>query len=218
MATYLIHACPDRMWYVMQFIVPSMKEQGITDIRIACDNDHVGNLESYMQSFKSMKGDGGIWHMNDDIIISRQFRTMTEFLDEGIVCGFTCMPTTQSGFVKPVDMWWSFPCIRIPNKLARECAEWFYAIGRHQFPDHAATGREDDWFFKEFLKANYPDIEILNLRPCLVDHIDYLIGGSSLFGWCNQYRAKYFDDQDLVDDLEQRIKLVKSKPNDRDSR
>ena len=202
MAKYLIHACPDRMWYVQQYLIPSMQAQGLDDIRITCDYEKLGNLESFMRCFGSLKSDGGTWHLNDDIIIGRQFRVMTELFDDGIVCGFACEPKTRSGFVKPEEMWWSFPCIRIPDRLARECSDWFYTVGRYEHKKHADTGCEDDWFFKEFLKARYPDMEILNLRPSIVDHVDYLIGGSSLFGWKVQHRAKFFDDQDLVEALE----------------
>ena len=205
MATYLIHACQDRMWYVIQYLIPSMQAQGLTDIRITCDTEHKGNLESYMQCFGSMKGDGGVWHLNDDVLICRQFREMTELFDEGIVCGFACMPVTPSGFVRPEEMWWSFPCIRIPNRIARECSEWFYSVGRRKYHEQAATGSGDDWFFKEFLKESYPDMQVLNLRPSIVDHVDYLIGGSSIFGWKVRYRAKYFDDQDLVEALEKKL-------------
>ena len=32
MSSYIIHACPARMWYVNGYLIPSMREQGIEDI------------------------------------------------------------------------------------------------------------------------------------------------------------------------------------------
>ena len=203
---FLIHACPQRMWYVKEYLIPSMQEQGIKDISVDCDTEHRGNLESFMQSFLHLEDDGGMWHLNDDILICRKFAEMTEKYDDGIVCGFACWPTTPSGIGKAKDLWWSFPCIRIPNEIARECAEWFYSIGRIKYPDHASTGMEDDWFFKAFMEECHPDMEILKLEPSLVDHVDYLIGGSILQGWQLPHRAKFFDDKDLVRELELQLK------------
>ena len=33
----MIHACEDRMWYVENYLVPSLQEQGI-DSTVWCDN------------------------------------------------------------------------------------------------------------------------------------------------------------------------------------
>lgn len=205
MSHYLIHACPARLWYVNDYLIPSMYEQGITDVIVDCDTTHKGNLESFMQSFLSMNGDGGTWHMNDDVMLSRAFQEKTEKYDDGLVCGFAAHPQYPAGKTTASEIWWSFPCIRIPNWLAHECAEWFYAEGREMFPEHAKTGRDDDWFFVEFLKLKHPDMPALNLKPCLVEHIDYLIGGSSIFGWNVMHTAKWFDDRDLVYELEENL-------------
>ena len=58
MAKYVIHACPERMWYVDNYLIPSMRGQSIHNIDVRCDNEHIGCLESCMQIFKSMDGDG----------------------------------------------------------------------------------------------------------------------------------------------------------------
>ena len=204
MAKYLIHACPQRMWYVNEYLIPSMHNQGIQNIDVICDEKGLGNLESFMQCFIALDGDDGIWHLNDDILIGRNFSKMTQEHDDGIVCGFSCWPTTPSGYVKATEMWWSFPCIRIPNRIARECAEWFYSYAQtaFEYQQHVATKMEDDWFFKEFLSIKYPEMIILQLEPSIVDHVDYLIGGSVLMGWKIPHRAKFFNDKDLVKELE----------------
>ena len=34
----LIHACPQRMWYVEEFLVPELRAQGAENIEIWCDS------------------------------------------------------------------------------------------------------------------------------------------------------------------------------------
>ena len=51
MAKYLIHACPKRMWYVQEYLVPSLLKQGIyeSDISVYNDIDGLGNLKACMR-------------------------------------------------------------------------------------------------------------------------------------------------------------------------
>ena len=214
---YMIHACPQRMWYVDGYLIPSMKAQGIPEEEITVWNDTEGkgNLFSCMESFKTCSGqEGGTWHLQDDVIISRDFAARSREYDDGIVCGFGCLnfgPSMQETGRKPsMFMWYSFQCIRIPNEIAREFTEWFYndAINRTQYASQVVDRKHDDWFFREFIKERKRDLWIQNLDPNLVDHIDYLIGGTLI----NQQRhlqinrSAFFPDQDLVEELKQRLK------------
>lgn len=215
MSKYIIHACPGRIQYVENYLVPSMKDQGIYNISVKCDDDYRGCLESCMQIFMSTYGDGGSWHLQDDVIISRDFKQRTDDYDgyDGIVCGFAYTKdenVQNTGFVEPAKMWWSFPCLYIPNNIARECAKWFYTKARHDFKyaEWVKSKKYDDAFFKEFVELQYPDMKILNYTPNLVDHIDYLIGGSIANRLRHhQSRSQYFNDIDLVDELERKLRL-----------
>ena len=220
MSKYVIHACPERMWYVDNYLVPSMKSQGISNIVIRCDNNKLGNLESCMEIFGSMMeddmedgmddGDSGSWHLQDDVIICNNFRKLTEQYDYGIVCGFTATASAYHGTVKPDHMWWSFPCIRIPDAIAKECSEWFYSFakGYAKYYEWVHMNKCDDNFFREFLKSKYPYIDIINLIPNLVDHIDFLLGGSVVnqYRGENQVRSVYFKDQHLIHQLSDSIR------------
>ena len=211
--TYIIHACPERMWYVNRFLVPSMRAQGI-EPAIRCDTKHLGCLENCMRIFQDMHGDGGAWHLQDDVIICPDFSERTKQpLSDEIVCGFVVdsdKNLSKTGAVVPHDMWWSFPCIWIPNHLARECARWFYNAGSRRYPDRAASHKMDDWFFKKFMETYYPKYKVLNLKPNLVDHVDFLIGGTVINKERQKKstRAAWFDDQSLVEKLEREIKGV----------
>lgn len=187
----LIHACEKRMWYVEGFLVPSLEDQGIKP-EIWLD-DGKGNLYSCMESFQNSPKNGGTWHLQDDVVISKDFSERTKKADNGLVCGFN----DGSNYRLPL----SFPCIRIPNSYARECAEWFYAEGREKYKPLADLGKCDDTFFFYFWKDHKIPFEVMS--PCLVDHIDFLIGGSV----CDNrvtIRAADFD-QSIVTELSQKI-------------
>ena len=188
MAKYLIHASPGRMWYVTDYLIPSMVEQGIDGDNIVVWNDDHGNgcLKSTMASFASVeKNDTGIWHLQDDVLISDDFKMETERLDRGLVCGF-CYDSKEDwrtgsiGFTAGKNVWFSFPCIRIPNQLAREVADWFFktVLTEGLFPDLVVTGKHDDTLFVNYIETFRPDDLILNYSPGLVEHVDYLVGGS----------------------------------------
>ena len=212
-ANYLIHTYPSRLWYVEEFLIPSMLEQGITraQIKVWNDTEHIGNLRATMKSFSEIPMDGeGTWHLQDDIVISSNFKTMTERYNDGLVCGF-CSRYSEGrpeGYTNIRNMWFSFPCIRIPNNLARECAKWFYhgAINDEKYKKWITDRKYDDEAFKEFLRLKHPDTKPYNLVPNIVNHVDYLLGGSLV----NTQREKiavslYWDEDNLVEELKKKL-------------
>lgn len=212
MSKYYIHACPDRMWYVDGYLVPSIKEQGIENIIVKCDYERVGNLKSCMNIFESIGEGGGSWHLQDDVVICRDFKKRTEEIDNYIVCGFVIKHDNNisyEGLVPPEKMWWSFPCIYIPNMIARDCAHWVNERAKMiaMYSWMAMSGKNDDYLFREFLKLYYPNQKIINLKPNLVDHVDYLLGGTTVNHQRKNkdVRAAYFEDIDLVEELEKKI-------------
>jgi hypothetical protein len=201
------------MWYVEDYLIPSLKEQNIENIDVRVDKFNRGNLEQCMQIFSIMTGDGGTWHLQDDIIICKDFKMRTEQFTSDVVCGFVWDRDTNKekiGYVSLSDMWFSFPCIHIPNKMALECSQWFFNKARYdqKYMSWVAGKKYDDLFFREFLRIYYPDQKILNLKPNLVDHIDFLLGGTTVPGSIQrgeQVRAQYFEDLELVDELTKKI-------------
>ena len=218
MSKYLIHTYPPRLWYIEQYLIPSMLKQGIEEVDITIYNDSKGegNLRACLNAFQSVPDDdSGTWHLQDDIIICKDFKERTERYDKGLVAGFNsfydekrhCGPgeTTQD------KMWFSFPCIRIPNQYARDCAKWVdkYIIGNFAYEKYWKSGKNDDWAFRQYLNEFHKDDKALNLAPNLVDHIDYLLGGGSGGLRNRSARALYFNDIDLVQELEDKINGTK---------
>ena len=76
---FIIHACPAREWYVDEFMIPAMVDQGIPkeDIEVWMDSSGDGCLFSCMKCFHEMgnRGDGDTWHLQDAGISRRDART-----------------------------------------------------------------------------------------------------------------------------------------------
>ena len=213
----LIHACPQRMWYVEDFLVPALEAQGADHIEIWNDTEKAGNLAACLESFATRKGDGGTWHIQDDVLPCRDFVKRCNALDDGLVYGFCCRNFDDRldacGEVYMEDAWHSFQCVRIPNAYARECASWVRGekwkseSPSPELPILWKLGKGDDTFFHEFMACRHPFETAKNLKPNLVEHIDWLIGGSSIQHWRDYLaRAEFWEDDDLVDALRARLK------------
>ncbi len=108
----LIHACPQRMWYVNDFLIPELARQGVDRMEVWDDTEKKGNLRACMESFAAREGDGGTWHIQDDVLPCRDFIKRCREHDEGVVNGFCCRQFTDdpsvSGRVYVADAWHSF--------------------------------------------------------------------------------------------------------------
>ena len=218
---YMIHSAPARQWYVDEFLIPSMIEQGIAeeDIIVRCDRARRGNLFACMDGFQYCGEHpvaDGTWHLQDDAIISRDFAQKTKFYNDGVVCGFVQKewgPDPNKVGVQPVkELWYSFLCIRIPDELAGECAKWFFedASKREEgkYRNRVLRNKHDDDFFQFFLFEKHPNMKIRNLSPNIVDHIDFMLGGSLINAERNKpiNRAAYWRDEDLITQLEEKLR------------
>lgn len=192
MVKYIIHACEPRMWYVEGFLVPSLEAQGITPE--ICLDTGKGCLQTTMDCFRSC---GDAWHIQDDVVICEDFAERTKDKPQVITCGFVYVgygpDVGVMGRVNIRDAWYSFPCIYIPGEYAAGCAEWF-ETARHdpRFEGFDRLKNNDDGMFREYMLACHPDAEAVNLNPCLVDHVDTLIGGSIISKWKTPRSATYW--------------------------
>lgn len=213
---YMIHTYPKREWYVLKYLVPSMLKQGINkdDITIYSDRNSLGNLLSWLWSLSQVKED--TWHLQDDIIICSDFKDRTEVYSylNTVVCGFVHYDfntgsTLQTGFTHPKFMFMSFPCIFIPKKYSDEFLNWIYLPQtKEKYKKEIESKKNDDLLFYKYINEIHKDLKIYNCKPCLVDHIDYLIGGSSVNGRLyegQQVRAYYWNEEKLIKELERKI-------------
>lgn len=185
MVRVLIHSCNQRLWYVGKYLIPSLKAQGVEEIRVFNDDAGLGCVYACMEAFRTCEGFGHTWHIQDDVVIAPNFKELAESYEwfNGIVCGICTRyddgkkevyntPATERN-----QMWLSFPCIRIPDILARSCAFSFeHCAGYEKWKK---SNRGDDMVFRTFLKKSCPDAPYINAKPNLVDHVDYLLGWST---------------------------------------
>lgn len=210
----MIHTCPQRKWYVDEFLIPSMTEQGISknDIIVYNDEKEEGCLRSFMESWKLLKNNG-TWHIQDDVVISTDFRHYTEAYDDGIVCGFVnnySKYREDDGYVTVDKMWYSFPCIRIPNDIMREFVGWFATKEiQIKYKTYIDGKKHVDVLFWDFLKLKYPHLVVMNLKPNIVNHVDHLIGGSLINGRRSQSTEEimslYWNEPCLITQLEKEL-------------
>ena len=209
----LIHACPKRMWYVEGFLVPELECQGADEVEVWNDTEGKGNLRACMEAFAARSGDGGTWHIQDDVLLCRDFVERCRQHDEGMVYGFCNEAFTddpmQTGRVNMEDAWHSFQCVRIPDAYARECAAWLDGTGRTSgmYPIWIQSGKMDDDVFRTFLIDRHGRENVENLKPNLVEHVDWIVGGSVLHPWRGYIaRAYFWNDEDLVRELKEAVK------------
>lgn len=220
MERYVIHACKARMWYVDEFIIPSMLKQRIKreNILVWCDTDNKGCLISAIECFEHCgKHEGGCWHIQDDVIIAKDFAKRTKKAKDNIECGF-CHSLFETNKGRSVDrignvearfMWSSFPCIYIPNRLAGLFADWYYskASYRAEYQYMIFERKGDDAFFRDFINECHSDETVINHVPALVDHVDWLIGGSVTNRWRGtNCRAYWWDDEEAVESLKNTLR------------
>lgn len=211
----IIHTYPKRLWYVNNFLVPSLQAQGLYDITIINDRYHIGNLNAFIMSLKEAPD---AWHLQDDVLICKDFAKRIQGVKR-LSCGFYAKDFEEGeimeGSTDIKNMWFSFPCLFIPGKLAREFYNWFKSEEKSEdFKRMIQSGKMDDLIFKEYLIRNHPQMKVNNISPCLVEHIDYLIGGSI----CNGHRtqravAGKFADPEAVQELESKITAYKVENN-----
>ena len=212
----MIHACPAREWYVKDYLIPSLTSQGIDakDIYLWMDWDRMGNLASCIDSFYyASKLPGETWHLQDDVVISKDFARMARDAPAGVVCGF-CVDKWENGNTtegKTIAryMWQSsFPCIKIPNDIAGSFVNWYINEGQHRadLQDYVQSGKKDDTLFYIYMLEKHFSEPVTNMSKHMVDHVDWLIGGSIINGERDFIaRSSRFNEEETINALKEKL-------------
>lgn len=212
---YMVHTCPKRLWYVVDFLIPDMIKQGIKkeDIVIWKDSKKWGNLTAFVKSAEyirdNMPTNEGTWHLQDDICLSDSFAEKSLDVDDMIVNAFVSKRANPNKYIytgkrMTKRFWWSFPCMYIPNRYMAEFVSWYYndAMKDEYYKSVIDQNKGDDWLFWSFMKLWHRTDYIMQLFPNLADHVDFLVGGSVTNEQREgQSRAEYFEDQAKVEAL-----------------
>ena len=210
----MIHACLKREWYARDYLIPSIKAQGLNNVEMWLDRNEHGCLKSCIESFESCKGlPGSTWHLQDDVLVCHDFAERVKSIKHGLACGF-CFERFESrdiviGETIAAHMWESsFPCIKIPNELAWEFSRWIHACAqdREDLAPYIETNKKDDTLFRIFMLEKHFSHPVYNVAPHLVEHIDHLIGGSVINQWRGYIvRGTYFEDHYLETELQNKL-------------
>ena len=187
----MIHTCNKREWYVYEYLIPSLVQQGIgqDQIKVWHDYKRIGNLQSFIESCKYVgehyDPTEAIWHIQDDVLISSNFKQEIEKNWDGVVCGFVCKDfdiqnLDRIGLVPAKYMWFSFQCIRIPNSYCKQFYDWMYevAVFRNDWFELYKQGKHDDSFWRFFMMDKHFRSKVVNLKPNIVEHVDWALGYS----------------------------------------
>jgi hypothetical protein len=221
---YMIHTHIKRLWYVEDFLISSMIKQGINedDIVIVLDDKNIGNLKSFLFSLKSilkdesLKNEQGIWHLQDDVLLSSDFKKKSEYYAKKntIINGFVSstynsLKLKNTGKQPLKNSWLSFPCIYIPNRYIEGFLSWIDVVrkeDRNDYKQRYESNRHDDFFMFMYLEETQGNIDVYNLKPNIVDHIDYLIGNSINKPRKEPVTGYYFEDEISRKRLEKELK------------
>ena len=215
----IIHSCKEREWYVNKFLIPKLTSLGIPGSMISSyvDEKGEGNQKSFIKSIGMVIDnymedvDSHTWHLQDDVWPANNFARVLLTYENipGIICGFGTRPSSRGkvpGWTTVAGMYTSFQCIRIPNRLLLYFRD--YLIKREMKGD--LLDKWDDAHFEAFMKREAPFFPVLNLSPSIVEHVDYLIGGSIV----NKDRsyipsAIEFGDEKSMNELINKLKVYK---------
>ena len=193
----LIHATEKREKY-LDFLLNRLP---ISNVYI--DSNNEGNIKAYMKSFQILLREcdrgGDTWHFEDDVLPDKRFLKWAEQYEdvEGIVCGFGT--TAIYGKAKPEYMWYSFPCIRIPNYYLKGFERWVREGRDEDVKRRVELGKGIDFLFHKYVEKN--PVPIYHTYPCMVEHIDDLIGGSLINERDKPIRAVRFEDTEAIEEL-----------------
>lgn len=196
----LIHASRPRLKYLEGYLAKKLPKA-----HLMVDYYGEGNIEAYRGSYRVMYHNGVLpkrgntWHLEDDVLPDRRIMKWMRELEsrEGIICGFGT--TEKFGEVKPEDMWYSFPCIRIPNDYLRDFEHWIETSGDEDVAERMKLGKGIDFLFRKYVIQN--PIPIYHTNPCMVEHIDDLIGGSLINERDKPIKAIRFEDHEGIEEL-----------------
>lgn len=214
---YVIHTSPKRIKFVNEYMVPCFKRYGIQDIIVWNDEQMIGQLNAWTDCARWIVSEKneyrGTWHLEDDVVPCKNFKTLSEqlsgksivvqgFITDNKFFGFK----GETGILPFQYLPYGMQCIYIPNLYLKgfiDFVDTFVKTGMYRKKQYECGTLYSDAVFRTFMKRYYKDTLINNLDDCMVEHVDYLIGGSSVRKQKDtKAKARKFDNYEEVERLE----------------
>ena len=191
---YVIHTSPKRIDFVKKYMIPCFKRYGIENIKVWNDVEMIGQLRAWTDCARwiiSEKSDyEGTWHLEDDVIPCKDFKALSETLPQtaDIIQGFITENKLfdfngKTGVTSVKDLPYGTQCIYIPNRFLQGFVKFFDEVvstGDYRARQFNCGTLYADNVFRGYMRRYHNDVTVNNLDSCMVEHIDYLIGGRSV--------------------------------------
>lgn len=191
---YVIHTSPKRIDFVNKYMIPCFKRYGIKDIYVWNDEKMIGQLDAWTDCARWIveeKSDFcGTWHLEDDVIPCKEFKRLSESLPamaeiiQGFITenkDFDFNGTLGVSTVK--DLSYGTQCIYIPNSFLKgfiQFVDEYVKTYNYRAGQYRRGTLYADAVLRAYLRRYHKDATICNPDSCMVEHIDYLIGGRSV--------------------------------------
>lgn len=211
---YLIRTTTKRSWYVNNFLVPELESQGCGRRNIYVYVNDSGNLESFIQMCKfiveNYKWNDFIWVLQDDVYPCDNFHYITNKYScteaNGFCSGFDNIK--NDGYVPMKQSWLSFQCKNFRVDKIKLFLMW-YDCRSEELRQYIRTGKMDDTIYNLF-EQTFKNDYINNISPNIVEHIDYLIGGSIVNKNrtpedTEKLKSQNFEDKEKIEKLKEKL-------------
>lgn len=217
---YAIHTSPKRFDFVKEYMFPCFWRYGVRDIAVWNDESMHGQLSAWVDCAKWIMQEkanyDGTWHLEDDVVPCKKFKEISEDLaaDGIIVQGFTteCRFADFKGKtgVLPVEyLPYGMQCTYIPNRYLDGFISFtdnYVKTGLYKKRQYDCGTLYSDNVFRGFMRKYHKGDMVNVLDNCMVEHVDYLIGGRSVGKQPKVDRkARKFDNYEEVRRLERWI-------------
>ena len=214
---YIIHTSPKRINFVKKYMVPCFKKYGINNMIVWNDEDMIGQLNAWTDCARWIllkKSDYiGTWHLEDDVLPCQNFKELSEKLPEtaDVIQGFITENKDFDfngtiGLSTIKDLPYGTQCIYIPNAFLDGFVKFFdeyVKTGNYRARQYNCGTLYADAVLRAYLRRYHRNATLNNLDSCMVEHIDYLIGGRSVKNQkLHNTKARKFDNYDEVKNLE----------------
>ena len=175
-------------------MIPCFKRYGIENIVVWNDAEMIGQLNAWTDCarwiLKEKSDYDGTWHLEDDVVPCKQFKALSEELPAtaDIIQGFITENKDfdfngTTGIASVKDLPYGTQCIYIPNSYLQGFIAFMDNIvktGKYRAGQYNRGTLYADAVLRAYLRKYHRNITINNLDSCMVEHVDYLIGGRSV--------------------------------------
>lgn len=175
-------------------MIPCFKRYGVEDIIISNDEKMIGQLNAWTDCARQIINEkfdyDGTWHLEDDVVPCKNFKELSENLPEtaDVIQGFITDNKLfdfngTTGITGIENLPYGTQCIYIPNRYLKgfiRFVDEYVKTGNYRARQYNCGTLYADAVFRTYMRKYHKNATVNNLDSCMVEHVDYLIGGRSV--------------------------------------